>query len=211
MIDATFEVTGAEAVARAFRTARPRLMDRWERTTRRGALRAVRIWQTKYRGAGRTSASATRQGTGALRGSIAQRVRRLGDVIEGLIGLYRFGAKGQALIYGAVHEEGARIRSARAGGMLAIPLAAVRSPSGIAPPPRSFPDAFVLRKGPFGSGGLLVRREGGRIIPLFALRREVTVPARPPGGAINAAVAEVEPQLTAELLRDAERLLEAGE
>lgn len=209
MIEAGFTVEGGAQVREAFRRAESRLMDRWDRTTRRHALRAVRIWQQQYRGAARTSATATRQGTGALRASITQRVARTAQTtVEALIGLYRFGAKGKALLYGGVHEEGATIRSS-SGKMLAIPLAAVRSPSGQAPPPRSFADAFVIRKGPFGSGGIIARKVGDQIIPLYALRRSVTIPARPLGGAINAAVKQVEPDFLAGLEADAAKLLEA--
>jgi hypothetical protein len=201
MIQASFEMTGAN-VADAFKRAKPQVLAGMERETRKQAIRATRIWQQRYRSASATSATATRVGTGQLRASIAQQVRRSGDAIEGVVGLYRFGAKGNVLAYGAVHEEGGVIRSSK-GGYLAIPLGAIRSPSGVAPPPSSFSrdETFVLNKGPFGSGGIICRKVGQQIVPLYLLRREVRVPARPQGGAINAAVREVEPDLLAALER----------
>lgn len=197
-IDVTLE--GADAVRQAYRRARGEVLSRWYDTTRKHAFRAVRIIQTRYRGASQTSVMATRQGTGNLRASYTQQTERLTDGVQTALGLMRLAAKGNALRYGAVHEEGATIRSAT-GKRLAIPLASIRSPSGIAPPPSAFSDTFVI-KGRFG--GVIARRLAkGVIQPLFALRNQVTIPARPPGGAVNLAMAEVRPDLEAELERDA--------
>ena len=70
-------------------------------------------------------------------------------------------------------------------------------------------DTFVI-KGQFG-GGIIARRLGkGVIQPLFALRNQVVIPARPPGGAINAAFREIEPDLRADLERDALAVLGGG-
>lgn len=202
-MDVSINLDGAEAVRDAFRTARPKLIARWYDTTRRHALRAVRIIQTKYRGAESTSATATRQGTGNLRASYAEQTALDATGVETRIGLMRTAARGQALRYGAVHEEGATIRPVRAQ-RLAIPLPTIRSPSGIAPKPSDFPrkDTFVL-KGKFG-GGIIARRLGNGVIqPLFALRRQVVIRARPPGGAINAAFREIESDLQQALEADA--------
>lgn len=203
------EIENAAAVRAAFTFRRTTLLSRWYDTTRKHAFRAVRVIQTKYRGAAATSATATRQGTGALRASYAQQTEKLPNGIETALGLMRLAAKGQALRYGFVHEEGATIRPTKAK-RLAIPLPPIRSKSGIAPTPADFTDTFII-KGKFG-GGIIARRLGkkGVIQPLFALRRQVVIPARPQGGAINAAMAEVQPQLTADLERDALAIL-AGE
>lgn len=203
-IDASLE--NADVVARAFREARPALIGRWYATTRRHAFRAVRIVQQKYRGAAQTSATATRQGTGNLRASYAQQTERLSHGVQATLGLMRAHAKGQALRYGAVHEEGATIRGA--SKMLAIPLPSIRSPSGIAPRPSDFPrnETFVSKGR--GFGGVICRRlPDGTIQPLFALRRQVVVPARPRGGAIAAAMTEVQPDLQRDLEQDAVAVL----
>lgn len=207
---ASIELTGADAIREAFRTARPRLVDRWYDTTRRYAYDAVRIIQTRYRGAETTSATATKQGTGALRASYNQKTDRTPAGVATSLGLMRWAARGNALRYGHVHEEGAVIRPVRAQ-RLAIPLPTIRSKGGVAPRPSDFPrkSTFII-KGKFG-GGIIARRLGkGAIQPLFALRRQVVIPARPPGGAINAAFREIEPQLQDALARDAVTIIGGG-
>lgn len=201
---ADLTIDGAQAIRDAFRGARAKLIGRWYDTTRRHALRAVRIVQTKYRGAEFTSATATKQGTGNLRASYSEETRQYADAgVETRLGLMRTAAKGQALRYGAVHEEGATIRPVRAQ-RLAIPLPTIRRPSGLAPKPSDFPrkTTFVI-KGKFGGGIIAQRLAKGVIKPLFALRRQVVIPARPAGGAINLAFAEVQLGMQADLERDA--------
>ncbi len=199
----TIQLENADAVREAFRTAKPDLIARWYDTTRRHAFRAVRIIQTKYRGAAETSPTATRQGTGALRASYSQVTDKVSDGVQTQLGLMRLAAKGQALAYGYVHEEGATIRPTRTR-FLAIPLPSIRSRSGVAPKPSDFPRSETFITKGKGFGGVICRRlAGGAIQPLFALRRSVTIKARPPGGAINAAFAEISPELQADLEHDA--------
>lgn len=199
----TITLDGAAAVQGAYRAARRALVTRWEATTRRHAFRVVRSIQARHRSGAATTDTATRVGTGALRASYTQQTERTAHGIETRIGLMRLGAQGQALRYGAVHEEGATIRSA-SGKMLAIPLAAIRSPSGVAPPPSSFSrkETFVI-KGKFGGGVIARRLAGGVIQPLYALRRQVVIPARPRGGAINAVFDALQPELQRALEQDA--------
>jgi hypothetical protein len=199
MIHINIETTGATEAALAFKTAKPQIFDRWYSTMRKAAFRAVRIIQQRYRGASATSATATRQGTGALRGSYSQDTQKTTTGVDARIGLMHAGEQGHALRYGAVHEEGATIRSK--GKKLTIPLASIRSPSGIAPPARSFPNTFVI-PGRSRQGVIMQRLGGGNVRALFALRNEVRIPARPPGGAINAAVKEIQPELDAALEQD---------
>jgi hypothetical protein len=206
MIYASFTITGGEEVAQVYKTARPELTRRYSRRLRIASFKAVRTVQTKYRGAATTSANATRQGSGILRGSYGTETPKIsGDEISVRVGLYKFSAKGAALIYGHVHEEGATIKP-KSARMLAIPLPGIRNPSGVSPRPRDFPDAFIVRGKSFAP--VLVRRlADGVIQPLFALRSSVTVPARPKGGAINAAVNAEQPELLAGLEADTLTLL----
>ncbi len=80
----------------------------------------------------------------------------------------------------AVHEFGATIRPTRSQ-YLAIPLDAAKDSTGTPLPmsPRQFRDTFVARS---KRGNLLIfqKRGGrfGRIVPLFALKKQVKVPAR---------------------------------
>jgi len=198
MIGADVDTKEIELYQRALVGARKRLFDELDPALHRESLRITRTISRKYRGASETSLTATRQGTGALRGSYGFQVsRRGGSVIETVIGLMRQFAKGRALIYGWVHELGGIIRPTNTQN-LAIPLAAVRNPSGIAPRPRDFPNAFVLNAKGIGQG-LLVERRGDTIVPLFALRRQVRIPARPQGGAITAAIRDHDTQMRAAL------------
>lgn len=209
MIRVDVSIEGATAVRQALQQAGPEIQRRWFNTMRRAALKATRTIQTQYRGAAATTGSATRQGTGALRGSYTERTRQIGaGGVESQIGLYRFGARGNALIYGHVHEQGETIRPARAQ-FLAIPLSSIRRPSGLAPRPSDFPrsETFVRMTG--ADRGVIMRRlPDGSVVPIFALRRSVYVPPRPgggptTGGAINVAVNDGLPALANELLNDA--------
>lgn len=202
------DIDGVAATQRAFRAARRETLDRWDQTVRRHAFRAVREIQTTYRGASATSATATRQGTGNLRASYTQQTSRVANGIEARIGLMRTAARGRALVYGAVHEEGATIRG---NPWLAIPLSSIRRPSGLAPPTSEFRgDSFIYQS---KRGNLLIARRlpGGGIQNLYLLRREVRIPARPPGGAINAAFASVQADMQRDLGRDVVAALGGGQ
>jgi hypothetical protein len=207
MIQLSVSVEGAETLRHAYAQARETLLERVSASMRRHTLRAVAIIQQRYR-SGPRSPTSTAVGTGNLRASYTSVQRRSGTEVAVDVGLMRLGAKGRALSYGAVHEEGATIRPTRAQ-YLAIPLATVRSPAGIAPPPRSFPHTFVIpaRR---GDGLVLMQRQaGGAPRPIFKLQKSVTIPARPPGGAVHAGVTEVLPALEADLVRDGEAVLGA--
>ena len=201
MIQIAIETSGLAQAREGFRHAREQMLTAWEQTMNRHAFKAVRIIQERYRGAATTTPTATRVGTGALRASYSQRTARATtDSVESTIGLMRISAHGRALAYGAVHEEGATITPTR-GRYLAIPLPTIRSPAGIAPPPRSFTGTFIIqgKRGP-----VIMRRTGtGAAEPIFALRESVTIPARPPGGAVNMAVKEIQSQLEADLQQNA--------
>lgn len=82
--------------------------------------------------------------------------------------------------YASAHEYGATIRPKRSQ-YLAIPLDAAKTAAGVARGgPRDFPDLFFIRS---KAGNLLLVQAGGDhesgLIPFFALKSEVTIPARP--------------------------------
>lgn len=60
---------------------------------------------------------------------------------------------------------------------LAIPLAAAKTPAGVARGgPRDFPDTFVFRS---KAGNLIIgQRRRDRVVPLFVLKKRVTIPTR---------------------------------
>lgn len=193
------ELHGATAVQQAFTAARRETLARWQRTLSRHAFRAVRTVQAEHRSGSKTTATATRVGTGNLRASYSQRTGAIAHGVESRIGLMRLGARGRALSYGATHEEGAVIHGKP---WLAIPLPSIRRPSGLAPPTSEFrADSFVYKS---RRGNLLIarRRADKSIENLYVLRRSVSVPARPLGGAINAAVAAVQGELQRDLEHD---------
>lgn len=77
----------------------------------------------------------------------------------------------------AVHEDGATI-SPRTAKYLAIPMPAALDSRGVPlrPRPRDWDRTFVHRS---RAGNLLIfRRDGGRIVPLYLLKREVRLPPR---------------------------------
>lgn len=76
----------------------------------------------------------------------------------------------------SVHEFGATIRP-RTRKYLAIPLPAAMTNAGVVKaPPREWPNSFVTRTR--GGDLLIATTEGGRLVPLFALKKEVKVPPR---------------------------------
>lgn len=77
----------------------------------------------------------------------------------------------------SVHEEGATIRPRRAQ-FLTIPLPAALDSRGrpLRPRARDWDDTFVKRS---SRGNLIIfKRVGGRLVPLYLLKREVRLPAR---------------------------------
>lgn len=147
--------------------------------------------KTEYRNAPRTTPRATKVRTGHLRDSYRHSpVTDTGSGVQ-----FDFGvlspSEGNALVYAGVHEFGATIK-AKGGGWLKIP---------IGPWSNAYTDATsrgrsaltergVARAGAGDVGNLfrgrgslrsdiLYQRQGEGIMPMFLLRRQVTVPPRP--------------------------------
>ena len=114
--------------------------------------------------------------SGALRNSIRHTVDKGPTGPEmSLSAGGRFG--GNDVRYARIHELGGTIRPKRAKS-LAIPLPAARTGAGVSgrPGPRDFPDLqFMPSKNP-RNVGILATPAG---VPMFVLRRSVTIPARP--------------------------------
>lgn len=110
--------------------------------------------------------------TGALKSSIvALPIEREEHCITGKV------VAGQKLRYARIQEYGGTIKPKKAK-FLAIPLNAVKTAAGVARfSPREaaaagYPHTFVR-------SGVLFGKQGDQVVPLFALRRSVTLPARP--------------------------------
>ena len=150
----------------------------------RGAqLVVAEILQHELRG------KALRWLTGTLAGSLTSNVVVEGDTVIARVGVW----KGAASKYARIHEMGGVIRPVK-GKYLAIPLDAVRGPGGkpsFSGPRKAqaekYPDMFLLKRR--GKDPLLCapRRVAGRgkgkgrvrgLIPLFALKKSVKIPAR---------------------------------
>jgi len=114
--------------------------------------------------------------SGHLRNSIRHTVERgQGGPEMHLSAGGRFG--GNDVRYARIHELGGTIRPQRAKS-LAIPLPAAKTGAGVSgrPGPRDFPDLqFMPSKNP-RNVGILATPAG---VPMFVLRRSVTIPARP--------------------------------
>lgn len=88
------------------------------------------------------------------------------------------GRIGPQVPYGAIHEFGGIIKPVK-GKFLAIPLDAAKTAAGVARGgPKDFDDTFVVTS---KLGNLLIAQSdgGGDITPLFALKEQVEIPARP--------------------------------
>lgn len=135
--------------------------------------------------------------SGRLRASIVARVEQDAD---GLTLTARAGGRGPlgaSVVYAAAHEYGARIRPVRAR-MLAIPLPAALTRAGVARyvSPLRQTAAGQLYLSRSASGALLLRSTGTGREPLFLLRYQVRIPARP---YLGPAVEAERPRLVARL------------
>ena len=85
-------------------------------------------------------------------------------------------AGGRQVRYAAAQEYGADIRAK--GKMLAIPLTAAKTAAGVSRGgPRTYGDLFPIRSK--RGSLLLVRQDGGGIVPMFVLKDRVVIKARP--------------------------------
>jgi phage gpG-like protein len=106
--------------------------------------------------------------TGDLRKSIGSKVVQNGEDISATVGSGTL--TGGRMKYASIHEHGGVIRP-KNGRFIAIPLQAARTPAGVARgTPRSYQNTFIAKR-------VIWQRIGKNIIPLFALKRSVTIPA----------------------------------
>lgn len=91
-----------------------------------------------------------------------------GKVIKAVVGSGIFGRR--AVKYARIHEFGGKIRPVKAK-MLTIPLPGIKGRAA------NYPDSFIIKS---KKGNLLIVEKAGKrgIRPLFALKKEVTIPAR---------------------------------
>jgi hypothetical protein len=145
---------------------------------RRVGESAVKEIVTRYR-SGPGSADATRRRTGRLAASYAYDLAETQAGATLGVGIV---AGARALVYAGVHEgmdSAGRSRASttirpRRGKYLAIPLEAATTPAGVPRrrSPRDYDDLFRI-------GDALFQRRGKRIVPMYALVRQVTIRARP--------------------------------
>jgi hypothetical protein len=147
---------------------------------------AVTFAKTTYLTGG-TTADRLAVRSGLLRASFGFELQGQGAQIGARIGYILpqvSGGGGDPLIYARIHEgwpDGRASTTIRpvSAQYLAIPLDAAKTPAGVPRgPPRGFSDTFVrLSK----RGNLLIFQKVGKgaIVPLFLLRKEVIIPARP--------------------------------
>ncbi len=120
---------------------------------------------------GGTTANTLSVRDGALTKSLRDGVKVEGDKLDTVRGEMR------GVFYAKVHEYGAVIKVKNAK-YLAIPLPAALGPTGmpLKPGPRFWTDTFVIKS---KAGNLLiVQRQGGKIVPLYVLKTQVTIPQR---------------------------------
>ena len=80
------------------------------------------------------------------------------------------GTTGSDLEYAAIHEHGGIIQP-KVSQYLAIPLGKTQGK------PRDYPDAFFITSKK--NNLLIVKNNGGELLPLFLLKKQVEIPARP--------------------------------
>lgn len=152
----------------------PRARERTERALERAGAWAVREIKDTYR-AGGTTATATAVRTGRLRASYIHEVRN--RVLT--VGVVK---DKKVLIYAGIHEgvdasgnirDSATVKPVHARA-LTIPLPAAKTAAGVTRRrARAYKNTFVHE-------GIIYQRRGKKkIVPLFVLRKSVTVPARP--------------------------------
>lgn len=179
MADWGVQVTGLEATARRFALADQLIPQVAGRVLTTRLMQAVTYAKERYLTGGTTSDRLAVR-SGVLRAAFMSRVTLSAGGAQGQIGY----AQGPASAYAATHEGWPNRRSsttikAKKTQYLAIPLAAAKTPAGVARGrPRDFPNTFVARS---KRGALLIfQRTGkGTIMPLFLLKKEVIIPARP--------------------------------
>lgn len=105
-----------------------------------------------------------RSRSNALRNSFGYTIEGKGDNVIGRVG--------SRLPYSAVHETGKTIKS-KPGRSLVVPQKAALTGTGqLRKPPKQWDNTFVAK-------GTIFQRKGKKIIPLFLLRKQVVIPARP--------------------------------
>lgn len=170
-----------EAIA-LYNGARGRWADRLQKAATEFGENAVLYIQKRYRTGGTTS-TRTRVRSGRLRRSYSYKVQQTGGVrgeggVDIDLGVLRSkGADSKTLAYAAAQEYGAKIRPTKSK-YLAVPLDAALTRAGVPKgSPRDFSDTFIVNRR--GKSPIIFQRRANGAVPLFALVRGVTIPARP--------------------------------
>lgn len=171
--------SGLAEASVALKKAPRTLVELNERSALRIGSRAVQKIRREYRSAPETTATATAVRTGNLRRMYDAATRRDGEAVELDLGLIRSGIDQKILRYAAVHEnDGTTIIRAKSGKYLAIPLPAARTRAGVARGgPRDYPNGFFIGRRP--DSPVFAQRVGNAVVPLFVLKRQVSVKGRP--------------------------------
>lgn len=204
------ETRGFPEAIRMLTGARQNFADMNAKTAFRVGTRAVRTIQREFRSAkNNPTDTATARRTGTLVRSYDQLVEKLPTGSVQLdVGLVRPGVDREVLEYARVHEtEGSTTIRAKKGGFLTIPLAAAKTAAGVARgTARDFDNTFFIRskKGNL----LLMQRQGTESVPLFVLKKSVTVPGRP--ALVPVARRDIIPELNEGVSRNFENILKPG-
>jgi hypothetical protein len=183
---AEIQITGLVELQRRLATAAQHTPQLVRQILFRHLTNAVTFAKTTYLTGG-TTADRLAVRTGALRASFGMEVQQSGTPVSARIGyilpqVNRGG--GDPLVYARIHEGWPEGRASttvvpRTSKFLAIPLQAAKTPAGVPRGrPRDFPNTFIRRS---RQGNLLIFQKTGKttIIPLFVLKSEVVIPARP--------------------------------
>lgn len=111
--------------------------------------------------------------SGHLRNSIQSKVIRDTGELRSVVGSNV--RSGRRLPYASIHEEGGTIRPKRAQ-WLAVPLPSALTPSGVLRKKPTEWDNTFFRKSKAGNL-ILFQKQGKKIVPLFIMKKRVTVPA----------------------------------
>lgn len=110
--------------------------------------------------------------TGHLRNSIGSKIETKQGEIVGIVGS---GVRtGKRVKYANIHETGGTIKP-KTAKFLTVPLPAALTPAGVLKKPaREWDNTFFAKS---GENLFLMQKQGKKVVPLFVLKKEVTIPA----------------------------------
>jgi len=178
--------TGLAEAARALSGAKAPLTQTIAQATNTVGEESVNWLKREFRSAaaptmfgGNWSATATAVRTGALRRSYGQRTTQQNDAVQLDVGV--LAGMSEPIQYARLHEYGGTIKSSRAGGYLAIPLFGALTAAGVgrSASPRDFEGLFRIGNVLWMKAFKGPNSTKGGLIPMFLLRKQVTIRARP--------------------------------